>query len=451
MHMNSIKLGQRIELNIEKMASEGQGIARYNGMTIFVEKAITGEKVIAEVTKVKRDYAVADTIDVLDVSPYRTEPLCKIYDLCGGCQLQHMNYEGELIFKKNKVIDALHRIGNIDADVKDVIGMENPYHYRNKAQYAVAMDKEPEMGFYKGRSHEVIPIEECKIQNRQAEIIAKDILNFIKEFNISIYDEKTKKGLVKHIMTRSSGSSGEVMAVLVVKEGKLPHSDELINRLKNMHGFASLILNINPADTNVVLGDKNILLYGKDRLIDKIGGLQFYISPQSFFQVNPVQTETLYSKVHQLADLHGEELVIDAYCGVGTISLFLAQRAKRVIGIEVVKKAVLDAKENAKLNNIYNAEFVTGKSEDVMTNLKNNGITPDVVVVDPPRKGCDLEVLNSMMDMAPYRIVYVSCNPATLARDLKILSGKYNIKEIQPIDMFPRTSHVEVVCHLQKK
>lgn len=444
--MNSIKIGQNIELHIEKMASEGQGIAKYNGMTIFVEKAIVGETVLAKITKVKKDYAAADTMQVMKASPYRVKPLCPVYDMCGGCQLQHMSYEGELIFKKNKIEDALKRIGNIDVAVNNVIGMDEPYYYRNKAQYPIAyVDGRASMGFYKGRSHDIVPIKNCMIQNKRSEAIAKEILDFIREYNISVYNEKTKQGLIRHIMTRYSYSTGEVMVAIVAKENRLPHREELIDRLKNMDGFAGLILNVNPSDTNVVLGNTNILLYGKDRIIDEIGGLKYYISPQSFFQVNPIQTEILYSKALQFADLKEDELVIDAYCGVGTISLFLAKRAKKVIGIEVVEKAIEDAKENAKLNNISNADFIAGRSEDIMKDLKGRGVKPDVIVVDPPRKGCDSEVLQSMIDMAPERIVYISCNPATLARDLKQLKGRYNINDVQPVDMFPRTNHVESI------
>lgn len=450
--MHNLKVGQKIEIYIEKMASEGQGIAKYDGMTVFVEKAIAGEKVQAEVSKVKKDYAVAETIHILEASLYRVEPLCPVYNLCGGCQLQHMSYEGELIFKKNKIEDALKRIGSIEVKVNDVIGMNSPYYYRSKAQYPVAtVDGKAVMGFYKERSHEIVPIKECMLQNRQAENIAMEVLEFIKEFNIQVYNENTKQGLIRHIMTRYSKSTGETMVVIVARENNLPHKDELVNRLKKYDGFAGLALNINPQDTNVVLGNKNIFLYGKSRIIESIGGLKYYISPQSFFQVNPIQTEILYSKALEFANLQGDELVIDAYCGVGTISLFLARRAKQVIGIEVVEKAVEDAKENAELNKISNTDFIAGKSEDIMKDLKNREITPDVIVVDPPRKGCDDAVLDSIIDMAPERIVYVSCNPATLARDLKKLSKKYCIKEVQPVDMFPRTSHIECVVLLKRK
>ncbi len=446
-----IKAGQKLQLNIEKMASEGQGIAKYDGMTVFVERAIDGETVLAEVTKVKKDYAVADTIQVLKASPFRIKPACSVYETCGGCRLQHMSYEGELRFKKSKVEDALRRIGNIDTEVNDVLGMDEPYYYRNKAEYPVAyVDGTAAMGLYKGRSHEIVPIEECMIQNKRSQVIARQILEFIREYNISVYDESTKHGLVRHIITRCSRGTGEVMAIIVATENSLPHKQQLIDRLQKTDGFVGLILNVNTEDTNVVLGNKNILLYGKDRIIDRIGGLEFYISPASFFQVNPMQTEILYSKALQFADIKGGELVIDAYCGVGTISLFLAQRAKQVIGIESVKKAVEDAKENAKLNGISNAEFIAGRSENVMKDLKNKGIKPDVIVVDPPRKGCDTTVLQAMGEMSPQSIVYISCNPATLARDLKQLSRMYSVKEVQPVDMFARTSHVETIVLMSR-
>lgn len=448
--MNNIEVGQELELHIEKMASKGQGIARYNGMTVFVEKAIADETVQARVTKVKKDYSVALTVRVLEKSTHRIDPLCPVSEECGGCQLQHMDYEGELAFKKGEVKDALRRLGHIDVEINDVIGMDNPCYYRNKAEYPVAyVDGKAVMGLYKVRSHDVVPIDKCMIQNEKSQVVAREILDFIRDHGISVYDERTKHGLVRHIMTRCS-RRGEVMAVVVAKEGSLPYKQELIVKLKTINGFAGLILNINPKETNVVLGDKNILLYGEDRIVDKIGDLEFYISPASFFQVNPVQTEILYSKVLKFAALQGNELVIDAYCGVGTISLFLAQRAYHVIGIEAAGKAVRDAKENARLNDISNADFIAGRSENVMEKLIKQDIKPDVIVVDPPRKGCDAAVLKSMGKMSPKRIVYVSCNPSTLARDLKQLSNMYSIKEVQPVDMFPRTAHVEIVVLLQR-
>lgn len=451
--MYEIKVGQTFEAVIEKMAHEGQGIAHLNGLTVFVEGAIFGEKVIAEVTKVTKSYAIAKVKRIINFSKYRREPFCPHALICGGCDLQHLSYEGQLIFKKSIVEDSLHRIGKVFPQINDTIGMKNPLNYRNKAQYPVGNKNNlPVLGFFKKRSHEIVPIDYCPIQSEQSNEALLAVKEWLERYNISIYDEIKHKGLVRHIVTRHGFKSGEVMVVIVINGEDVPHKTELIEILKKkVKGLSSVYLNVNAKKTNVILGEKNLLIYGNETIKEYIGNIRFSLSLLSFFQVNPVQVEVLYDKVVEFADLKGSETVLDVYCGIGTIALCLANKAKKVIGIEVVGDAVRDARENAKNNGIKNAEFIEGEAEKIMPELAKQGINPDVIVVDPPRKGCEKEVLSAISKMQPGKIIYVSCNPATLARDLCILKDMgYETKIVQPVDMFPHTHHVECVVLMSK-
>jgi 23S rRNA (uracil1939-C5)-methyltransferase len=446
---------------ITGMTHEGQGVGRIDGFAVFVDGALEGEQAEIKIIKLNKSYAVGKLINVLRSSPDRTAPFCGAYKRCGGCSLQHMDYKAQLIFKKKLVSDSLERIGGLkNVAVHDTIGMDTPFNYRNKAQFPVAaVNGNIITGFYAARSHDVIQSEKCGIQDVISDRIRKVVGSFICEKGISVYDEKTGRGLVRHIMTRVGFNTGEVMVVLVINGSSLPHADELV-RLLTKAGengdsgegvVKSIYLNMNTKNTNVILGDKNILLYGSETITDTIGKYKFNISPHSFFQVNPVQTEVLYRKALEYAGLTGTETVFDLYCGTGTISLFLSEKAAKVIGVEVVEAAVDDARKNAVINGVSNAEFFVGEAEKVVPDLYGKGLRADVVVLDPPRKGCDESLLQLLADMQPDRIVYVSCNPSTLARDLKFLAEHgFNIQEAQPVDMFPWTSHVECVVLITK-
>lgn len=450
--MSELKVGQTIEAVIENMAHEGQGISRINGFTVFIEGAIFKEKVIAEITKVTKSYAIAKVKEIINFSEYRKEPFCPYAVICGGCDLQHLSYEGQLIFKKRIVEDSLHRIGKVFPQINDTIGMKNPLNYRNKAQYPVGNKNNlPVLGFFKKRSHEIVPINYCPIQSHQSNEALLAVKEWLEKYNISIYDEIKHKGLVRHIVTRHGFKTGEVMVVIVINGEDVLYKKELIEILKKkVKGLSSVYLNVNTRKTNVILGEKNLLIYGNETITEYIGNIKFSLSPLSFFQVNPVQVKVLYDKVAKFADLKGDETVLDVYCGIGTIALYLADRAKKVIGIEVVGDAVRDARENAKTNGIKNAEFIEGEAEKILPELAKHGINPDVIVVDPPRKGCEKEVLSAMSKMQPGKIIYVSCNPATLARDLGILKELgYEVKIVQPVDMFPHTHHIECVVLMQ--
>lgn len=452
--MQDIKAGKKYEVCIDNMAHEGQGVGRIEGVAVFVEGALTGEKIIAEIDKVSKNYVIGHVNQILNKSPDRIEPLCPYAGKCGGCSLQHLSYKGQLKYKKQKIKDNLERIGKIQAKVHETIGMEKPQRYRNKAQFPVGMvEGKTVTGFYTPRSHDIIPIESCMIQHEISDNIATIIRNWIKEYGIYVYDEKRGKGLIRHIVTRVAFKTGEVMAVIVINGKNIPCKKQLIHALKkDIKGLKSVVLNINTKRTNVIMGEKNITIYGSDNIIDYINDIKFEISPLSFFQVNPVQTEVLYGKALEYADLSRNETVIDVYCGIGTISLFAAQKASFVYGIEVIEQAVEDAKRNARINGIKNVEFISGEAEKIMPELADKGIKADVIIMDPPRKGCNISVLEALVKMNPEKIVYVSCNPSTLARDLKYLEdNSYKTIEVQPVDMFPFTYHVECVVNLQRK
>ncbi|KAA8674533.1 23S rRNA (uracil(1939)-C(5))-methyltransferase RlmD [Clostridium sp. MT-14] len=450
-------------LKIDGMGYQGEGIGKINGFTVFVPGALPGEKVNIKVIKVNKSFAFGKLFHVIEPSSERVNPSCPIYKRCGGCQLQHMSYRAQLNFKKNRVKDCLERIGKFQVaetisenglKLYDTIGMKNPYRYRNKVQLPVGrFNSKLKIGFYANRSHDIIDMDSCLIQNESADEAVKFIREWIEKYNIPVYDEKTGRGIVRHIMIRKAFTTGEIMVVIVTSGSKLPAKDEFIEILTgNISHIVSIIQNINDKKTNVVLGQKSITLWGKDSISDYIDNFKFNISPLSFFQVNPLQTRVLYHKALEYAGLTGNEIVFDAYCGTGTISLFLSQKAKKVYGVEIIEAAVENARINAAENGIHNVEFITGKSEEIIPRLIEQGTRADVVVVDPPRKGCAAALLHSIADMAPRTIVYVSCDPATLARDLAILRDLgYVAEKVQPVDMFPETAHVETIVSLQRK
>ncbi|NME96334.1 23S rRNA (uracil(1939)-C(5))-methyltransferase RlmD [Clostridium cochlearium] len=448
-----VKKNNIYRVSITGMGTKGEGIGKIDNFTIFIPGAILGEEVEVNIIKVNKNYAVGKLLNIIIASEERVKPICDIYTRCGGCQLQHMSYKEQLNFKRQKVKDALLRLGGIDVEVEAVLGMKNPYRYRNKVQLPIGKENEKvSIGFYAPRSHNIIDLKTCLIQDEKADDIIKILREWIKEFNVPIYNEKEHKGNLRHIMVRTAFKTGEVMVVLVTKDKNLPHKEELINKLiENLQGVVSIIQNINSQKTNVVLGKESIVLWGKDKIIDYIGNFKFAITPLSFFQVNPIQTEVLYNKALEYAGLKGNEVVFDAYCGTGTISLFLSQKAKKVYGVEIVAEAIESAKLNAKENNVDNVDFIVGESEQVIPELIEKGIKADVVVVDPPRKGCEKSLLEAMANMSPEKIVYVSCDPATLARDLGVLEKLgYKTIRVQPVDMFSNTYHVENVVLLEK-
>lgn len=443
------------EMTIDALGSNGEGIGRIDGFTVFVEGALPTERVRVLIVKVKKQYGYGKLLKIIEEAAERREPVCPVAAQCGGCQLQHLSYAGQLAYKTREVKDDLERIAGIKGvEVKDALGMEEPWRYRNKAQFPVGAKKEGgcAIGFYAKRSHRIIDTEKCFLQNVCNDEIIGIVREFLEEYKIPLYNEEKHTGLVRHVLTRIGRNSGEIMVCLVVNGKKLPHSEELVERLQTVEGVVSIVLNVNKEKTNVILGSKMITLWGKDTITDTIDGIEFEISPLSFYQVNPVQTEVLYGKALELAELTGEETVLDLYCGIGTISLFFARKAKKVFGVEIVPEAIADAKKNAARNGITNAEFAVGAAEEVIPKLyEEQGITADVVVVDPPRKGCDARLLETILQIQPEKIVYVSCNPATWARDLVVLTeGGYALKEVQPVDQFPHSVHTEVVSVLTK-
>jgi len=449
-----VQKGKNYLIEIEDLGINGEGIGRISNFTVFVEGALPGEQAHIEIIKVNKRYGVGKLLSINRSSHDRVAPPCQYYNHCGGCQLQHLRYEAQLKYKEKLVRDNLQRIGRLeDVDVHPIIGMDNPWEYRNKAQFPVGLYRDSiAVGFYAKKSHDVVDIERCGIHRSFNEKVISIIKEYMKRFQVPVYQEKSHKGLIRHVLTKIGFITGEVMVVVVVNGRKLPHSDILTDMMRDgIPELRSLILNVNTRKSSVILGEENILLWGKESIRDYIGSLEFQISPLSFFQVNPIQTEKLYEKALEYAGLTGKELVLDAYCGIGTISLFLARKAAKVIGVELVNQAILDAERNAELNRIRNVDFIAGAVEQVVPQLLEQGIQPDVVVLDPPRKGCDETVLDTIIRSAPSRIVYVSCNPSTLARDLAFLKHHgYPTKEIQPVDMFPHTSHVECVTLMSR-
>ena len=443
-------------VDIVDIGQGGVGIGKYEGFTVFVDGGLVQDKIKVKITKSKKNYAVGDIVEIIEKSPFRVERKCsESIRQCGGCQIQELDYQKQLDVKTNEVKQVISRIGKLDdVVIHDTLGMEHPFRYRNKAQFPIQKkDNMPVIGFYKKKSHDLISTDECIIQHEVNDKIIKIIKTYIRAYNVSIYDEKTHKGLLRHLVTKVGFTTGEVMIVLVANGKKLPYLKELASVLKeNIPGFKTLVVNVNTQKTNVILGKENIVAYGDGMIRDYIGELVFEISPLSFFQVNPLQTEVLYNKALEYANLGENDTVFDIYCGIGTISLFLAQKAKKVYGIEIVEDAIKDAKRNAKINNMDNVEFYVGKAEEVVPKMYKEGKRANVVVVDPPRKGCDEKVLDTIVSMEPDRVVYVSCNPSTLARDLAYLNERgYKCHEIQPVDMFPHSVHVENVAWLSKE
>ncbi|MCT2536819.1 23S rRNA (uracil(1939)-C(5))-methyltransferase RlmD [Aquibacillus koreensis] len=451
-----VKKNQTIELTFEDITHEGDGVGKIEGYPLFVPYALPGEKAQVKVIKVKKNFAFGKLLHIDQVSEDRVEPPCDVYIQCGGCQLQHMNYGMQLEMKRNQVKNVLRKIAHIDdIPVHPTIGMDDPWRYRNKVQIPVGhRDGELITGFYRKRTHEIIEgMDTCIITSEINDRMVEAVRRIADRLGISHYDEEKHRGVLRHIMVRTGQATEETMIVLVTRTEELPYADELVKELHETYPqIKSIVQNINKQRTNVILGRKTKLLWGEEYIYDTIGDIKFAISAKSFYQVNPPQTKKLYDKALEYADLSGGETVIDAYCGIGTISLFLAQKAKKVYGVEIVPEAISDAKENAKLNNIDNTEFVVGEAEKVMPWWTAQGLRPDVIVVDPPRKGCDEALLEAMITMKPKKIVYVSCNPSTLARDLKILEdGGYETKQVQPVDMFPQTNHVECVAEVVLK
>lgn len=445
-----------VTVRIEDMGTDGEGIGKVDGYTLFIKDALIGDVVEAKLMKVKKNYGYARLMNIITPSPDRVEPKCPVYRQCGGCQIQALDYPAQLKFKERKVQGNLERIGGFtDILLEPIIGMENPYHYRNKAQFPVGTDKNGEIvtGFYAGRTHDIIPNTRCYLGAEVNEEILQVVLEYMKKYSVSAYNETTGKGLVRHVLIRNGFTSGEVMVCIVVNGKKLPRAEKLVDELIKIEGMTSITLNVNEKRTNVILGEEVRLLWGTTFIQDNIGDITYRISPLSFYQVNPVQTRRLYETALEYADLKGEETVWDLYCGIGTISLFLAQKAKMVYGVEIVPQAIEDARENAELNGIDNAKFYVGKAEEVLPELyEREGIYADVIVVDPPRKGCDEKCLETIVKMQPDRVVYVSCDSATLARDLRYLCERgYEVKRGRACDMFPMTTHVETVCLLTKK
>jgi len=440
------------DVTFEDLTHDGAGVAKIEGFPIFVPNGLPDEKAKIKVTKVNKGYGFGRLIEIYQKSEYRVDAPCPIYKECGGCQLQHLSYEGQLVAKQKQVQEVLTRIGKLqNIKVHSVLGMDNPWRYRNKAQVPVA-DREGGLvaGFYQQRSHEIIDMEACLIQQEKNDLVVQTVKTICEKFGIQAYDEKNNKGTLRHIMARYGLVSGEIMVVLVTRTRELPQKNKIILEItENLPGVKSIVQNINSKQTNVIFGNETNVLWGEEYIYDNIGDIKFAISARSFYQVNPEQTKVLYDKALEYAGLTGEETVIDAYCGIGTISLFLAQKAKKVYGVEIVPEAIEDAKRNAALNHIDNSEFAVGEAEVVIPAWYKDGVRADVIVVDPPRKGCDEALLQTILKMKPKKVIYVSCNPATLARDLRILEdGGYKTAEVQPVDMFPHTVHCEAVAKL---
>jgi len=450
---------QIVTLTIEDIGTNGEGVGRVDGFTLFVKGAVIGDRIEAKIVKLKKHYGYARIEKILEPGEDRVTPVCPVAAQCGGCTIQHLSYEKQLEWKFQKVKNCLERIGglsDIEAKMEPIYGMEHPYHYRNKAQYPVGMDKNGRMitGFYAGRTHSIIENTHCFIQAEVNEQILQIILDYCSRNRIPAYDEKTGTGVLRHILTRVGFRTGEIMVCLVINANKkkMLHIEELVADLTKIDGMTSITLNINREKTNRILGDKVIPVWGQTYITDYIGNVRYQISPLSFYQVNPKQTEVLYGKALEYADLKGEEVVWDLYCGIGTISLFLAQKAKKVYGVEIVPQAIEDARQNAKINGLDNTEFFVGKAEEVLPReYAKNGVYADVIVVDPPRKGCDAALLDTIVKMDPKRVVYVSCDPATLARDVKILGENgYQVEKVSVVDQFGHSVHVESVVLLTK-
>ena len=445
-----------VTLEIEDCGIDGEGIGKADGFTVFVKDAVIGDTVTAKIIKAKKNYGYGRLMEVLKPSPYRVEPKCEFARQCGGCQLQALSYDQQLVFKTNKVKGHLERIGGFtDIPMEPIIGMDELFHYRNKAQFPVGRNKEGKIvtGFYAGRTHNIIENRDCALGVAENKEVLDRVIAHMEKYGIEPYNEATGKGLVRHVLIRYGYFTKEVMVCLILNGNKIPKEEQLVKSLCEIPGMTSITINVNKKHSNVILGEEIRLLWGQEYITDRIGDISYQISPLSFYQVNPMQTQKLYAKALEYADLHGQETVWDLYCGIGTISLFLAQKAKFVRGVEIVPAAIENAKENAKLNGLENTEFFVGKAEEVLPReYKKNGVYADVIVVDPPRKGCDETLLETMVEMNPDRIVYVSCDSATLVRDLKYLCERgYELRKVCPVDQFGMTVHVETVVLLSQQ
>ncbi len=448
----SIKKNDDITLKIEDMTNEGSSVGHYDGMAVFVRGAVTGDEIVSHIIKAKKNYAIGIVKEIVSPSPYRIESDCPVSNKCGGCSFRNMTYGAELQYKQNRVADAVKRIGHIDAAIMPIIGADTVDNYRNKAQYPVNIENsEFEAGFYAYKSHRIIPCTDCRLQQREFKGILDVVADWVKQNNVTSYDEKTGRGLLRHIYIRRAPKTGETMVCLVINGKNIPNESELVNALIEDENIKSVCVNINREKTNVILGNRTNVIYGQKTITDVLLGKKFVVSPESFYQINHDQCEKLYTKAAEYAGVTGNETVVDLYCGVGTIGLSMADRVKQIFGIEIVPQAIENAKINAKQNGISNAEFFCGDAFDGAKELEKRGIAPDVVILDPPRKGCQKELFDVIEQMNPKRIVYVSCDSATLARDLQVLQTKgYRTLEVTPVDMFPRTPHVEAVAKIVK-
>ncbi|WP_298833324.1 23S rRNA (uracil(1939)-C(5))-methyltransferase RlmD [uncultured Planococcus sp.] len=451
--MKPVNKNDRITVHVEDLTHDGAGVAKIEGYPLFIPGALPGEDVVVHVLKTLKSYGFAKLIEIKQASPFRVTAPCPVFDTCGGCQIQHLSYEGQMTFKQKLVRDAITRIGKLpDVPVHPVKGMEHPWRYRNKSQIPFGtQDGKVVAGFYQTRSHDIADTDICLIQTPEADAIMVALKKNLAEIGIEPYEEATHRGMLRHVVVRKARATGEIMVVLVTKKKKFPQTVRAIELIQaTVPEVTSIVQNINSEKTNVIFGDETLTLWGKDVIEDQIGDVRFEISARSFYQINPEQTEVLYGQALEYAQLTGKETVIDAYCGIGTISLFLAQRAEFVMGVEIVPQAIEDANRNAELNGLSNTLFEAGPAEQVIPRWYKEGKKADVLVVDPPRKGCDEQLLRTILKQRPVRVVYVSCNPATLARDLRILEdGGYRTKEVQPVDMFPQSTHCEAVAWLE--
>lgn len=453
--MTPVEKNKEYEVEIIDNGYDGEGIAKINDFTIFINGAIKGEKCKVLIVKVNKSFAYGKLLEIIKKSDARVKADCPTYKRCGGCSLRHINYDETLKIKRDMVQNLANKTLDNGIKINEVLGMEAPYNYRNKLQYPVGVDKcgNPIMGVFARRSHEIIEVQKCLIQNEKAEQVAKRIFEFIKENNIPVYNEITGQGAIRHIVVKIGIRTNEIMCIIVSNKEKFDKESELVQEiLSKFSNIKTIIKNVNSKNTNVILGDKNIVLYGDGYIYDKLGEYTFKISANSFYQTNPVQTEKLYNKAIEFARLNEEDILCDLYCGIGTIGIFASKKVKKVYGIEIVKEAVEVAKENAKINNVNNIEFIIGDVEQAFKDLiEEKNIIPTAIIVDPPRRGLDETTISKILDLEVKKLVYVSCNPATMVRDIKLMNEKYEVKEIQPIDMFPFTSSIENVAVLQLK
>ncbi|WP_313346947.1 23S rRNA (uracil(1939)-C(5))-methyltransferase RlmD [Sedimentibacter sp.] len=446
--------GSITEVEIIDLNHTGQGVAKIDNFVVFVSVAITGDVVEIEITETKKNYAVGQIINIVKPSEFRIKSPCEHYEQCGGCQLMHMDYNKQLKYKKNRVINELNRadVKFEESVVEDTIGMKDPYRYRNKTAFSVTeKNNEILIGPYEQGTYNTVDISSCMLQSKEADDVVKAFKNLMIKYDIKAYDKNTRQGVVRNIVIRNNRRN-ELMLIIVTTAEKFQNKDDLVAEITSLvPSIKTVVQNINDKYTNLILGRKNITIYGEGTITDTIDDLIFTISPETFFQINPVQTEKLYQKAIQYADIGKDDICFDIYCGIGTISLMAAKKAKKVYGVEIVEQSIINARENAKKNNINNIEFFAGKAEIIVPKLYKQNIKADIVIVDPPRKGCEKEVIDTIINMSPKKVVYVSCNPSTLARDIKLLENSgYKLKKTQPVDQFPWTVHVETVILLRR-